>query len=93
MIICFDLETTWTNPKVDKIIEVSMIKFDENNFEIIDVFNTLINPEISIPKIISWITNIFDEDVSDAPKMEDLKQEIIDFIWNNPLFWYKLFFI
>ena len=92
MIICFDLETTWTNPKVDKIIEVSMIKFDENNFEIIDVFNTLINPEISIPKIISWITNIFDEDVSDAPKIEDLKQEIIDFIWNNPLLWHNVDF-
>ncbi|PZM85675.1 hypothetical protein DLH72_01680 [Candidatus Gracilibacteria bacterium] len=85
MIVCFDLETTGVNPKTDKIIEISMIKFDEETFEIVDEFNTFVNPEMEIPAIISGITNIFDDDVSSAPKIEELRQEIIDFIGNNIL--------
>ena len=92
MIICFDLETTWTNPKTDKIIEIAMIKLTEDNFEIIDSYNSFINPEIPIPTVISSITNIFDEDVSLAPKIEEIRQEILDFIWNNILLWHNVDF-
>ena len=92
MIICFDLETTWTNPKTDKIIEIAMIKLREDNFEIIDSYNSFINPEIPIPTVISSITNIFDEDVSLAPKIEEVRQEILDFIWNNILLWHNVDF-
>lgn len=92
MIICFDLETTWTNPKTDKIIEIAMIKLREDNFEIIDSYNSFINPEIPIPTVISSITNIFDEDVFSAPKIEEIKQEVLDFIWNNILLWHNVDF-
>lgn len=92
MIICFDLETTWTKPKTDKIIEIAMIKLREDNFEIIDSYNSFINPEIPIPTVISSITNIFDEDVSLAPKIEEIRQEILDFIWNNILLWHNVDF-
>lgn len=92
MIICFDLETTWTSPKTDKIIEIAMIKLREDNFEIIDSYNSFINPEIPIPTVISSITNIFDEDVSLAPKIEEIRQEILDFIWNNILLWHNVDF-
>jgi DNA polymerase III subunit alpha, the gram-positive type len=57
-----------------------MIKLREDNFEIIDSYNSFINPEIPIPMVISSITNIFDEDVSLAPKIEEIRQEILDFI-------------
>jgi DNA polymerase III epsilon subunit-like protein len=33
-----------------------------------------------IPELISEITSISDEDVKDAPKIDDLKQQIIDFV-------------
>ena len=92
MIICFDLETTGTNPKIDKIIEISMIKFDEETFEIVDTFSSFVDPEIQIPSIISSITNIFDENVFWAPKIEELRQEITDFIWNNILLWHNVDF-
>lgn len=92
MLICFDLETTWVNSKIDKIIEISMIKFDENTFEVVDTYNTFVDPEIPIPEIISSITNIFDENVSWAPKIEEIRQEIIDFIWNNPVLWHNVQF-
>ena len=60
MIVALDLETTWVNKELDKIIEVALVKFDEKTFEIIDTFSTLINPWMEIPEIISNITNIFE---------------------------------
>jgi DNA polymerase III epsilon subunit-like protein len=56
MIICIDLETTGLDKYNDKIIEVAMVKFDENSFEIVDTFSSLVNPEIDIPDVISNLT-------------------------------------
>jgi len=92
MIICFDLETTGLDKYNDEIIEISMIKFDEKTFKILEKFSTLINPETKIPSIISNITNIFDEDVQDAPILDDIKKDILDFIWELPLLWHNTFF-
>ena len=55
MIVALDLETTWVDSKNDKILEVALVKFDENTFEIIDTFSTLINPWIPIPGRISML--------------------------------------
>lgn len=86
MIVALDLETTWVIKENDKIIEVALVKFDENTFEIIETFSTLINPWIYIPEVISNITNIFDEDVKNAPFLDDeLKQKIENFIWDSPI--------
>jgi DNA polymerase-3 subunit alpha (Gram-positive type) len=63
MIICFDLETTGLDKYNDRIIEVAMIKFDEKTYKVIETFNSLVNPQIPIPDIISNITNIYDNDV------------------------------
>ncbi|MBW7954707.1 DEAD/DEAH box helicase [Candidatus Gracilibacteria bacterium] len=86
MIIALDLETTGVNSKKDKILEVALIKFDENTFEIIDTFSTLINPEIPIPEVISNITNIFDSDVKNAPVFDENIIKIIkNFIGDLPI--------
>lgn len=92
MIICFDLETTWLDKYSDEIMEIAMIKFDEKNFKIIDKFSTLVNPWIEIPEIISNITNIFNSDIISAPYLNDIKKEIIDFIWDSTLLWHNVFF-
>lgn len=92
MIICFDLETTGLDKYTDEVIEIAMVKFDWKTFEIIDSFSTLINPKIKIPDLISNITNIFDSDVQDAPSLEEMKNEIINFIWDTPLLWHNVFF-
>ncbi len=83
MLLAFDLETTGLDPKNDKIIEISMIKFDENTFEIVDEYTTLVNPEQEIPALSSNITHIFDDDVKDAPTWWEIQQKVIDFIWGN----------
>jgi len=92
MIICFDLETTGLDKFNDEIIEIAMVKFDEKTFEIIDTFSTFVNPWIEIPEIISNITNIFDIDVSSSPILEDIKDEILEFIWDATLLWHNVFF-
>ena len=92
MIICVDLETTGLDKYNDKIIEVAMIKFDEKTFKIIDTFNSLVDPEIPIPELISNITNINDADVRWAPFFDDLKHEILSFIWDTPLLWHNVSF-
>ncbi|MDD2908043.1 MAG: helicase C-terminal domain-containing protein [Candidatus Gracilibacteria bacterium] len=85
MIVCFDLETTGLDKYNDKIIEVAMIKFDEYTFEIIDTYSSFVDPLMPIPEIISNITNIFDDDLIGAPKIEDLRVEILDFIGDATL--------
>lgn len=90
MIVALDLETTWLDKEKDKIIEVALVKFDENTFEIIETFSTLINPLIPIPEVISNITNIFDSDIISSPILDDnLKQKIENFIWDNPILWHN----
>ncbi len=92
MIVCFDLETTGLDKYNDKIIEIAMIKFDEKTFEIIDTYSCFVDPLIEIPEIISNITNIFQSNVSWAPKIEELKNEILDFIGNSVLLWHNVNF-
>lgn len=92
MIIAFDLETTWLDKINDSIIEVALIKFDETTYEIIDTYSTFVNPEREIPDLISNITNIFDEDVINSPTIWNIKNELIDFIWDYPLLWHNVDF-
>ncbi len=85
MIVCFDLETTGLDKYNDKIIEIAMIKFDEHTFKVIDTYSSFVDPEMPIPEIISNITNIFDDDLLWAPKIDDLRIGILDFIWDSTL--------
>lgn len=90
MIVALDLETTGVDTQKDTIIEIALYKFDEVTFEILESFSTLINPQISIPEVVSNITNIFDEDVKDAPIFDDvMRKKIKDFIWDAPLLWHN----
>lgn len=41
-IVAFDLETTGLDPKSDAIIEIAMVRFDENGT--IEEFSSLVNP-------------------------------------------------
>lgn len=92
MIVCFDLETTGLDKAHDRIIEISMVKFDENTFEVVDRFDSFVDPEIAIPELISGITNIYDDDVNWAPKIEELRKEILEFVGNAPLLWHNVYF-
>lgn len=76
-----DLETTGGNHEVDKIIEVGMVRVE--NLEITDKLNFLIDPEMNIPDFIQKLTSIKQKDVKGQPKIEDIIDEVIDFIGDD----------
>lgn len=79
----FDLETTGGNHKSDKIIEIGLVKVQ--NLEIIDKKTYLIQPEIKIPEFIQKLTSISPDDVKDAPIIEDVIDEITEFMSDSIL--------
>jgi len=85
--IVFDLETTGTNIKKDKIIEIGAIKIKNN--EIIDKFETLINPNIPIPYKATEINHITDEMVKDAPTFEEIADKLYIFLKDSILAGYN----
>jgi len=83
MFVSLDLETTGLDKKTNEITEFGAIKFDlEGNIE---TFQTLINPGVKIPEFITYITNIRNEDVADAPSFEATKDQITKFIGDDPI--------
>ena len=89
MIVALDLETTWLDREVDRIIEIWLVKFDKKTFKIIEKKSFLVNPEVEIPELISNITNIWEDDIKDAPLWKDLIEEIEFFIWDFPVLWHN----
>jgi DNA polymerase-3 subunit alpha (Gram-positive type) len=78
-----DLETTGGNHSKDKIIEVGMVRVE--NLKITAEKSFLINPKMQIPEFIQNLTNIQQKDVKDSPIIEDVIQEILDFIRDDIL--------
>ena len=76
--VMLDLETTGTTPLHDRITEIALIRF-EDGVEI-DRWETLVNPEVSIPPFISRLTGITNEMVSDAPRFEDIAGKLYGYI-------------
>ena len=79
----FDLETTGSNHKFDKIIDIGLVRLEK--LKIVEEKSFLINPEIPIPGFIQRLTNIVQADVEKAYRIEDVIEEIIDFIGDSIL--------
>ena len=71
-----DVETTGGMPRRDKITEIAILIHDGT--KVIDQFDTLINPERSIPTEITRITGITNDMVQDAPKFYEVAKDIIE---------------
>lgn len=79
----FDLETTGGNHQSDKIIEIGLVKVE--NLKIVDQKSFLIKPEMHIPDFIQKLTSIKEADVFDAPLIEDVIDEILEFMGDSIL--------
>ncbi len=90
-LVFFDLETTGLDAvKGDAICEIGAVKI--KNREVIDKFQTLINPKINIPAEASRIHRISDEDVKESPYFENIADKFISFLGNSILFAYNIEF-
>jgi DNA polymerase-3 subunit alpha (Gram-positive type) len=75
--VAFDIETTGLSAAKDEIIEIGAVVF--RNGEIIDTFNTFVNPHRHIPEKITELTGINDEMVADAPGVEEAVTRFLEF--------------
>lgn len=71
-----DIETTGGMANRDKITEIAIVLYDGT--KIIDKWETLINPERSIPHEITRITGITNEMVSNAPKFYEVAAKVVE---------------
>ncbi len=74
----FDLETTGTNTSTDRIIEIAIVKLYPDGKR--EEKTWLVNPGIPIPKEISNIVGLTDEDVAGQPSFEELAPAIFLFL-------------
>lgn len=74
--IVFDIETTGFSAVKDKITEIGAVKVEKG--EITDRFSSFVNPQIPIPFHIEELTGINDAMVMDAPLIEEILPEFLD---------------
>lgn len=74
----FDLETTGFTAGTDRITEIAVAKV--RNGEIIDEFTTFVNPERPIPKNVQELTHITEDMVKDAPTIDVVLPQFLDFV-------------
>ena len=76
--VVFDLETTGFSSIKDKIIEIGAVKVE--NGVIIDKFSTFVNPKVPIPFEITNLTGITDDMVMEAPDIETILPQFLEFV-------------
>lgn len=81
--VCLDCETTGLDTEQDQIIEIALVRFNFN--EIIDTFETLIDPQIPIPEASTAIHHITDLMVQGKPKICEVLPKALSFLGNTLL--------
>ncbi|GAB5616550.1 PolC-type DNA polymerase III [Faecalimonas canis] len=76
--VVFDIETTGFSSVKDKIIEIGAVKVE--NGKIVSRYSTFVNPEVPIPFEITKLTSITDAMVIDAPKIENVLPEFMEYV-------------
>lgn len=79
--VVVDVETTGGRWPDDRITEVAAVIV--KNGEVQEMFETLVNPQRSIPSFISRLTNISWDMVKDAPTFSDIAPQIIKKLEGN----------
>ena len=78
-----DLETTGLSFRTEKITEIGIMKV--KNGEVIESFETFVNPEKPIPYEVVEVTKITDDMVKDAPTIKEIFPKVLEFIGDSVL--------
>ncbi len=81
--IVFDIETTGLSFRNDGITEIGAVRV--KNGEVLEVFNTFVNPEKPIPEEVVRLTGISDDMVKDAPTQKEAVEKFLAFTGNRVL--------
>lgn len=83
IIVAVDLETTGLDPANDRIIEIGAVKFRGD--EMLDEFQTVVDPGCPIPRYITQLTGLRDRDVENAPRLSEILPSLRRFIGSAPI--------
>ena len=81
--VALDLETTGLDPDRDAILEIGAVKF--RGEEVLDTFESLIDPGRAIPYRIQHITGITPKDIKDAPRLAEVVPGLRRFVGGHPI--------
>lgn len=76
-VVVFDIESTGINIATDRIVEICVMKVMPSGETITKTYR--VNPTIPIPKEVSEIHGIYDEDVKDKPTFAQIAKELASF--------------
>ena len=82
-IVAFDLETTGLSAQHDEITEIGAVVM--KNGEVLDKFQTFVNPGRPLSQKITDLTGITDEMLKDAPSLSEALPKFIEFCAGRPL--------
>ncbi|MDZ7828779.1 MAG: exonuclease domain-containing protein [Halofilum sp. (in: g-proteobacteria)] len=71
-----DVETTGGNPGRHRVIEIAVVTLEDG--AVVDEWSSLVHPQCSIPRTITGLTGIDDAIVADAPRFEQLRNELVE---------------
>ncbi len=81
--VCLDCETTGLDFEQDRIIEVAFVRFDFD--QILESYETLIDPEMPIPEASTAIHHITDPMVQGKPKIGEILPKVFEFLGKSIL--------
>ena len=77
-VVFFDTETTGTNPRVDRIVEIACVKIHPDGRR--ESLVRRLDPGMPIPRGATAVHGISDRDVAGCPTFEELAPEILQFL-------------
>ena len=88
--VVLDLETTGLSPKTDRIIEIGAARVRQGKIE--QVYTTFVNPGRELTEHTKELTGIKDEDLENAPVIEDVIIDFLGFAGEDCLLGHKILF-
>lgn len=85
-----DIETTGLDPQWNEIIELSGLRV--RGGEVCDTFSSFVKPEYEIDDFITQLTGITNEDVADAPVIDDILPRFLAFVGSDVIVGHNVHF-
>ena len=88
--VALDLETTGLDSDRHQILEIGAVRFRGD--EVIETYQTLVNPGVPIPEFIQRLTHITPQQVKRAPFFSSVASEVEEFLGADPIIGHNIQF-